>query len=279
LQRISIIDVSKAGIAFLATNLRPILSRAIIPVAGSWIVLYLSLSAYLDELENLLRTGNDHVAGLVLGAATLGFLVFLLFHSILRTSLAALALGRETYTPWLSLQFARREWRLYSANLRGLVLNLPLVVAVEMAGNVLGAAFPQFALLWGALSVVAILLGLVAIEAMFFLLAPAVTILEKGQILRRSRRISNAAFGKLSVVVVIMLIPGILLENAGELVTRLAGYAQLNTTVSTLPEAVAAFRTILPELLALLVVPYVVTVALLTGAGMRAYRVLVSPKP
>ena len=122
---------------FLWQNPRALISRAVIPLIGSGLVLYLSISAYLQELGNLLATGNQHVAGLVLAAATGGFLLFLLLHSILRASLAALALGRETYTPWLHLQFARREWLLYAANLRGLVLGIPLVVVTQIGVGLL----------------------------------------------------------------------------------------------------------------------------------------------
>ena len=118
---ISISQALRFAFSFSYRNAAAIAARIALPAVVGWIAFYLSLFLYMKELVRYLNNPSDRIASLVLGLATAGLLVTLFLHTVMVASVTALALGRED-GGWKYFRAARREWRLYAANLRLLLV-------------------------------------------------------------------------------------------------------------------------------------------------------------
>jgi hypothetical protein len=267
------VSISKAlgfALSFSFRNAAAIAARIALPALAGWVVLYVSLFLYLKELAGYMSDPSDRIAGLVLGLAAAGLLVTLFLHSVIVAAVTALALGLEDGN-WKYFHAAKREWRLYAANLR-----LLLVVGIWI-GAVLAVEFAAAKLSWPvhlrvALDVVmAGGLGVLAIRA-WFLAAPVSVARTQGRILRRAWQLSASDAWRLAAIVAVLLLTGFAIEMAGEFVMRAGGMIPPFPSPGSLADYVAVFRKVLPGFLIAVGVAYVVGNTLLTGARAYVYR-------
>jgi hypothetical protein len=269
------ISVSKAlGFAFSFSfrNAAAIAVRIALPALVGWIVLYTSLFLYLTELERYVSDPSDRIASLVLGLATAGLLLTVFLHSVIMATVAALALGLEDGR-WKFFHITRREWRLYAANLRLLLVTVIWVVAMQIL------QFGVAKLSWPAHFGVALNLlmagglGLLAVR-IWFLVAPVSVAKIKGQILRRSWRLSARVYWRLAAIAAVLLLMGLAMEAAGEIIMRASGMIAPFPKASSLAEFAANYRKILPFVTITIGIAYLIGSVLLVAARVYVYRQL-----
>ncbi len=269
------ISVSKTlgfAFSFLFRNAAAIASRVVLPALVGWIVFYVSIFLFLAELERFLNVPSDRIAGVIFGLAAGGLLVTLFLHCVIVAAVAALALGLED-DGWKLFHIARREWRLYAANLR-----LLLVAAIWM-GSILTLQFAATRLSspvhleLAANLLMAGGLGFLAVRG-WFLTAPVSVAKPDGPILRRAWRLSAHDAWRLAAIVFVLAMLGLAVETAGEFVLQASGAVPPLPSSAPLADYAALYRKILPCVLIAVGVAYLIGSVLLTAARVYVYRQL-----
>jgi hypothetical protein len=109
---------------------------------------------------------------------------------------------------------------------------------------------------------------------LWFLMAPVSVAKTQGQILRRAWRFSAGNFWRLSAIVLVLLLTGLAVETAGELVLHASGMVPPFPSSASLADYAAIYRKALPSILAVVGVAYLVGNVLLTAARVSVYRQL-----
>ena len=269
---ISIRQALQFAFSYSYSNAAEIGARIALPAVLGWIAFYLSLFLYMKELERYLNNPNDRIASLVLGLATAGLLVTLFLHAVIVASVTALALGSET-RGWKFFSVARREWRLYAADLRLLLV----------AGIWIGVMqFLQFAAGWAWLpSGFSLVLDVIMSCGLAFLavrvwslVAPVSVGSTHGDILRRAWRISAGNFWRLAAIVAALLLVGLVVEAVCEIAMRAAGLIPPFPSSASLADYTAVYRVALPGVMVVVGIAYLVSNILLTVARVSVYRQL-----
>jgi hypothetical protein len=267
------ISVSKTlgfAFSFSVRNAAAIAGRIALPALVGWIAFYASIFLYLTELERYLNGPSDRIASLILGLATGGLLVTVFLHSVIVAAVAALALGLED-SGWKFFHIARREWRLYAANLR------MLLVAAIWVGATQTLQFAAAKLSWPVQFGLAISLltagglGLLAVRV-WFLAAPVSVAKTKGQILRRSWRLSAGNAWRLAAIVAVLALTGFAVEATAEFVLHAGGLIPPLPDSASLADYAALYRKILPDVLIAVAIAYLIGSVLLTAARVYVYR-------
>jgi hypothetical protein len=219
-----------------------------------------------------LNNPSDRIASLVLGLATAGLLVTLFLHAVIVASVTALALGSED-GGWKYFRAARREWRLYAADLRLLLV----------AGIWLGALqLLHIAASWGslpasfgfALDVIMVCgLGFLAVRV-WSLVAPVSVASAHGEVLRRAWRLSAGNFWRLAAIVAVLLLAGLVAEAVFEFAMRAVGLIPPFPSSASLADYAAMYQEALPGVLFVMGIGYLVSNILLTAARVSVYRQL-----
>jgi len=272
LPHISISQALRFAFSFSYRNAAAIAARIALPAVVGWIAFYLSLFLYMKELVRYLNNPSDRIASLVLGLATAGLLVTLFLHTVMVASVTALALGRED-GGWKYFRAARREWRLYAANLRLLLV----------AGIWLGAMqLLHFAAGWASLPasfglvldvIMAGGLGFLAVRVSS-LVAPVSVGNTHGEILRRAWRLSAGNFWRLAAIVATLLLLGLVVEAVCEFALRAGGLIPPFPSSASLADYAAMYQEALPGILLVIGIAYLVSNILLTAARVSVYRQL-----
>ena len=273
---VSVARTMASALRFLFSNPLTILRLAVVPLALGWVTLYFALDAYLDQLALFLRSPNGQVGSLALGLIAAGLFLTLLFHCVLALGLAETALGRPRRDK-LFFRAGIREWRLYAAYLRvlllaGVAVGVP-AVAGTVAARALSAAGHAEAVRWVfSAAYVVMLIGLVAIAVRVrFLLSPIV-VMENGPILRRSLALSDRISPQIVLIFLICLTPGIIVQLAAETAARHAGLMPPVQPGASFQMLVGVLRGILPEFVTISMAAYFVSLVLLVGAAAAVYR-------
>jgi hypothetical protein len=174
---------------------------------------------------------------------------------------------------WKYFRAARREWRLYAADLR------LLLVAGIWVGAMQALQFAAVRLSWPAYFgvaldvLVACGLGLLAVRV-WFLVAPVSVAKTQGQILRRAWQLSAGNFWRLAAITAVLLLTGLAVEAAGEFVMRASGIIPPFPNSALLADYAAIYRKVLPGILVVVGIAYLVSNVLLTAARVYVYRQL-----
>ncbi|MDE2184077.1 MAG: hypothetical protein KGJ78_13750 [Alphaproteobacteria bacterium] len=243
-----------------------LVKRMALPAIAGWFAFYGSFFLYLVELQKYLVNPNERIASVVLGVATAGLLLTLFMHSILTAVIASVALGRPV-RGWTYFSVTRREWRVYAAYLRFLVLCAAVIAVVQFAvfgAHLLGArlGFLTEAALTGGLGFIMVRTGM--------LIAPVAVARDEGEIVRESWRLSKGSFWRMAATMVPILALGLAIEALGEEAVRATGL--FGTPALTLVDFVADYRASLPAILLLVGVAYLLSVILMTAAAVSVYR-------
>ena len=272
MSKVSIRNAIRFSFSFLFRNFAAIAVRIALPSLFGWLAFYVSLVLYLTELIRYLGNPSDRIAGLVLGLATAGLLVTLFLHSVIVASVTALALGLED-GGWKYFHVARREWRLYAANLRLLLVTViwsAVVQAVQFAA--VRFSWPGFV---DQILDLLMLGGMVLLTVrVWFLLAPVSVANNHGEILRRAWRLSSENLWHLAAIVFVLLLAGLVVEVAGEMVLRISGALPPFPITGSLANYAVVYRAILPYVLVVIGIAYIVGNVLLTAARVYVYRQL-----
>lgn len=273
LRKISLIETLKFAVVFPARNLKAVALRVALPALAGWAVLYASAYLYLSELRSYLGLPSDRSGSIILGLVAAGLLLLLLLHATLTSAVATLAMGR-TEDGQSYFRAKRREWRLYAANLRVLLVIVFLVAAVIAVRLSLG---DYDVALVAPLSNLVIVVGVFVLLARCVFLAPPIVSVEgSGPIVRRAAFLSKGNFWRISMILVILSLPGFLIEVVGEKVLRAVGIFPSVAGPTTFNDVLVIYSHILPGILVLVAIAYLVNVLLVTIASVAVYRQLAS---
>lgn len=269
---ISIRQALRFAFSFSYRNAAEIGARIALPAILGWIAFYLSLFLYMKELERYVNNPNDRIASLVLGLATAGLLITLFLHTVIVASVTALALGSET-RGWRYFHAARREWRLYAADLRLLLVAGIWIVAMWLLQLTAGlVSLPAgFGLILDV--IMAGGLGFLAVRV-WSLVAPVSVGSTDGEILRRAWKYSAGNFWRLAVIVAALLLAGLIVEAVCEIAMRAAGLIPPFPSSASLADYAAMYRGALPGVMIVIGIAYLASNILMTAARVSVYRQL-----
>jgi hypothetical protein len=273
LRKISVLKTLGYTFSFFAGNGSAVIARIFLPVLVGWCVLYVSAYLYLSELLSFLGVPSDRSGSLVLGLVAAGFLALLLLHAMLVMGVTTLAMHTpEDGRPYFRAK--RREWRLYAATLRILLVGLAFVAVVLLLRFlVMGTNNDVLPI---SASNILIGVGLFALTVRCLFLAPAIVAMEpSGPIVRRAENLSRGNFFRIATVAVILIAPGVAIETIGEAILRGVGVFPAIVGEATLSAVALMYSHILPEILVLVTLAYVVSAVLVTIASTYVYRELV----
>jgi len=273
LAHVSVRDTVVFSFSFLFRNAQRIASRIALPALAGWITFYVAFFLYLTELEQYLGSPSERIASLVLGLATAGLLVTLFMHSIIVSSITSLALGLKD-GKWKYFRIGRRECRLYAANLRFILISAAFIAVMRLGEIAMGRIVPLAGYDWITDIIIGGGLWLLTVRV-GFLIAPLAVARSNGEILRRGWRLSSGRFWSITAIAIILALPGLVVEFAGEFVMSLYGRSPHVDQHASLASLVAAFREDLGEILFAVGIGYLVAIILLTLARVSFYRQLV----
>jgi hypothetical protein len=250
------------------------LLRMMVPALAGYAALYVLTSAYLGEIESFLSNPDPQGASLILGIASLAFFLVLFLDVVLRASLTAFVL--ELPSPgWMLFPTGHAIWRLYAANLRVMLIGLPVAAIVAKFGALPGRPTPLFAEPdYLSLPVLIDLLALLAflyLSARVVFLMPSVALRERGSIVRRSWTLSRGNILRLIVISVLLSLVGLLVQVIVETVFQRFGALATITVGATLGEIVHAIQRNLPQLILSWYLGYLTNLLLLSIAGAKSY--------
>lgn len=257
-----------------------ILVRASAALVLMWIVLYVSFSGYIEQLERFLNTSSDQAASLLLAWICAAVMLLLFIHSSVVVSLSELLMEPERKQRWPGMRVSRGVWRLYAANLRVLLLvGLGTLAAIGFVHVVtllrvlpqLGHAF-YVDLAYAAVA----FLVLVLIARVEFLLAP-LALAEQGSIVRRAWTVTSRARLRTAVVIALFAIPGLVVLQGGHSLLVAVGLFPAPAEPLALAGAARVLQSVLPMYLALFLLAYFVSVGLYSLAAVVVYRDLSQP--
>jgi hypothetical protein len=217
---------------------------------------------------------SDRSGSIVLGLVAAGFLALLLLHAMLVTGVTTLAMHiSEEGHPYFRAK--RREWRLYAATLRILLVALVFVAVMLLARFLIVGARKDELLTFGFNTLVGV--GLFALMIRCLFMASAIVAKEpSGPIVRRAVQLSYGNFFRIAAIVIILMVPGVAIETIGEAILRWVGVFPAIVGEATLSAVALMYSHILPEILILVSLAYVVSAALITIASTYVYRELSS---
>jgi hypothetical protein len=270
--RVSAFAAARFAYRFFFRQFGIVVRLLLLPIIAAGLVLYACLDSYLAELLRFLASPNPRVATLALGVLAAGIFLPLFFYAAVVAAASNLALGKKAKNARLNFKIERQEWRLYAAYLRFLLLLCVVFVSVYLLAAYVAPLFPGTAALspW--------IFAFLCATAVFwltarigFLIAPVVAAGE-GPVLRKAWRQSSPDLWRNCTLIVLLLIPGLLVQIAGEYALRIGAGAPRVSGNLSLPEYARLVGQMLGGFLAVLSVSLLVTIALLTFGALAAYH-------
>lgn len=269
---VSALACSSFAYRFLYRRFLSLVKDLAVPVAGMAVVGYLSLSAYLSELLMYISSGDPRSASLALGSLAAGIFISMFCASVAVSAVVNLVFERAAGRRWNAFRAGRQEWRLYAAYLRFLLLVTGVVSADYLVGIFL---LPLFTSSGSVIAGVCVLIGVAGIVLLWagvgFLIAPVVA-RTTGSVLRKALHNGRVDIARNVVLTVLLLLPALVIEVAGEYLLRKGqGPSRLTTD---LPIAALArdLQHRLLEFISLSALSVFVMVVLFTAASIYRYR-------
>jgi hypothetical protein len=210
----------------------------------------------------------------VLAVAALSSLALLFVYALALAAMCRLAL--DQLPSRRLLPFGHQESRLYAALLRFALLMSLLIILVCVIGAQLGRYLPDLRTPFATAATVGMLL--LALRLGFLLPAIAMAA-PQGVVLRKSWALSRGAVPRLLVVAIAMVLPGLALEAAGELLGRALQLSPSRWGANTIQAHIELFNRFLPFFSVLLSVSILLVLALQAIASVTAYRALANGSP
>ncbi len=271
-QRSTVSEVVRFAYGFFFRRFWTLLRLVWFPFFLAGFLLYQCFSGYLAQLLLYLSAPNPHAASLGLGWLAAGVLMPLFCYAVAIAAISGLMLEGTDKGTLVHFQAQRREWRLYAAYLRFL-----LIVAVAIGLIAFSSIFalsrldiPRPLGIW-----VPVVLGFAAVywlvaRVAFFIVPLAAE--KQGPILRSAWKSSGSDILRISGLIFILLVPGVVVQILGEYVLRKLMAAP---AVTGNPPLVDYAHFVGQFLLGFLVVAGLssfITVTLLTAGAIAYYR-------
>jgi hypothetical protein len=248
-----------------------ILRLILLPVIAAGLVLYIALSGYLAELISFLKTPNSRTASLALGTLAAGLFVSLFCYAVAVSATCDLALGKPRSTG-LCVKVERQEWRIYAAYMRLLLLLSAVLVLGLATSNYIAPLFfipDSF-----STPAITVAIGVVTVwlfARIGFLIAPIVSVSE-GVVLRKALKQGAGDLLRNSILLGLLVAPGVFLLVAGGYVLRMdAGALRVGGTLP-LVDSARSMQQVLGTLLTLTSLALFITIVLLSVGGVAAYQ-------
>ena len=246
-----------------------------LPTLIQTLILYISLNVYLSDLAAFLQQPDSQIAVQALGILVGGIFGALFFAGMASVAIVELVSGNQSKPGWVYFRISRTEWRFYAAAVR-LFIVLASVAAITVAvfwgvANMLDIS-PAGAVFW--FGNVALFAGMFYLFLRLGFLIPPLAVAQSEQILRRCWRLTVQSVWSLAPIMLVLMIPGIVLQIAGEFFLRTGGMIQVPALGSSLDDFVVAVHGILPYALLVAMVSYLAVVVPLTVGAVVVHRAL-----
>ena len=270
--RVSAFAAALFSYKFFVRRFWSVVRLLVLPIVAAGLVLYVCLSLYLSELLRFLGAPNPRVASFALGILAAGIFLSLFCYAIAVVSITNLALGKVERHDWFRFRAERQTWRVYAAYMRFLLLLCLVFISVYLFSAYV-APFLSVAttsMRW-ALTILSVLVIYCLTARVGFLIAPVVAAGE-GPVLRKAWQLSARDFWRNCVLILLLIVPGLLVQVAGEYVLQFGAWAP--RVAGTL--SFAAYTRVMGEMLgSFLVVVSLssfVTIVLLTVGAVAVYQ-------
>jgi hypothetical protein len=270
--RVSAFAVAVFTYRFFVRRFWSVLRLLALPIIAAGLVLYVCVSLYLSELHRFLGAPDPRVASFALGILAAGIFLSLFCYAIAVAAISNLVLGKAERRPWFHFGAERQEWRVYAAYMRFLLLLGLVFISVYLFSTYVGPLLSgaENAVRW-SLTILGVLIVFCLTARVGFLVAPVVAASE-GPVLRRAWRQSASDFWRNCGLIILLIVPGLLVQVAGEYVLQFGAWApHVARNLSF-----AAYTRVMGEMLGsfLIVVSLssFVTIALLTVGAVAAYQ-------
>ena len=271
------------AIHFITASRGAIVRLLWLPTLVQGLILYLSLSLYFTELVAFLQQPDERTAGQALGVLSVGLLSALFFAGIAIVGLAELVSGNPPRIGWYYLRVTRAEWRFFAASVKLLLIFagfLALLSTLFFVGARFVGTTPEDAIASGLrFGGIAAMIGLFYLFLRFGFLIPPLAVAGHERILRQSWRLSARASGRLGIVVLVLLVPAIVVQIAGDFVLRTSGVLDAGSLSPAIAYLATSILDAFPYLLLMNMISYVVAVVPLTAGAEAAYWRIVSRGP
>ncbi len=266
---LSIFGIVLSSLAFLRNHATAILARVWFPALLGCLAFYVSILVYLWELRAFMAAPSRAHASFALAVSCLAVLLLLFLYAVVLSAVLKLRLGRESGPHMLQLD--HQVYRLYAALLRFVLLMGVLLVFGILAGNFFHDFLPDLE----GFADFGIMLGLVFLAIRVGFLLPAVAIVTPdGVVLRRSWALSRGRMWQFLLLALILTLPGLALEFAGEYLGRLAHVFPAANGEATLKAYMDLLDHIVPPFAILVSLSMTLTITLEGLASAAAYDAL-----
>ena len=260
---------------FISGSLGPIVRLLWLPTLLQAVILYFCLRLYFLQLTVFLQQPGEYIAGQALGILSVGLLGALFFTGMAIVGLAELVAGRQLKSSWFYFRCSRAEWQFFITSIKFLLILLCFlgVIAIleEVDLRMLGISQDSVMLrqLWFG--------GMASTLVFFFLflrlgfLIPSLVVDRSKKILRQSWQLSKYSSTRLGIVVIVLSIPGIVLQYGGEFLLRKYGVAPAGATGTSLLDLAESVLNIYPYLFSLCMASYLLLIIPLTVAAEKIH--------
>jgi hypothetical protein len=260
-----------AGFAFgfVRRHFWQLLRVSFVPLVLAGVSLYVSLHAYLGQGLYYLQTGDTRAASLGLFSFVAGLMAAVFFYGVAVAKNAAAGLQASRPAAGVPLR-PHAYWRIFTAYTRLLLCALVLLIAATALSQVAGRVLPSGVAV--TVTAIAAIAGLWWLFLRAGFLLPAIAVAEQGPILRRAWSLTGRDTVGLAVSILLLLLPGTVIELAGEYLLRSVVSGQLS---NSLFDYVGAVGRMLFWFVLILSAAAFLNIALLTAGSVYAYRLLV----
>ncbi len=271
-ERVSAFAAALFSYKFLVRKFSSVVRVLVLPIAAAGLVLYICMSLYLSELLQFLGAPNPRVASFALGILAAGIFLSLFCYATAVVAISNLALGKADRRAWFHFRVERQVWRVYAAYMRLLLLLSLVFISVYLFSAYVAPLLPvaRNSMRW-TLTILSVMAVYCLTARVGFLIAPVVAASE-GPILRRAWHQSAGDFWRNGGLIILLIVPGLLVQVAGEYVLQFGAWAPRATGNLSF----AAYTRIMDEMLGsfLVVVSLssLVTIVLLTVGAVAVYR-------
>lgn len=270
--RVSVWEAALFAYRFLLQKFWVATALLALPMASAGLVLYTCLHLYLSELLLFLQAPDPRVASFALGVLAAGIFLSLFCYAIAVVAVADLVLGKAPKRPWNAFKAQRREWRVYAAYMRFLLLLSMVFVSVYLLA---AYVLPLFALPQNFVApVLAVGSALVVfwLTARIGFLVPPVVFSSEGPVLRNAWQRSRHDTLRNIALLAMLLVPGLLVQVAGEYALQFGAWAPRLTGNLPFADYARIMGEMLGSFLIVVTLSSFVSVVLLTAGAMGLYR-------
>lgn len=205
--RVPVVATIREAYGFTSANLGGIIGLIWIPMVLVTIMGFFSSQNLFNQAIEVVASGNAGNSGAAL-LLWLGYLLAaLLLVAMMYVAVVQLALGTRTASVWAYFAFGTAELRMLLA----LLAFVGLAIPVFFLGNILVSAAAMRSMQAASLASLVFYILMLGFIARFFLLLPAVSVMETDPVLRRAWQLSTGNFWQLFGILLAFVLPLFLL--------------------------------------------------------------------